>query len=94
MRSERSRLEQDAAGDGSDSREALAKRLGVRPAELGVMELRMAARDFSLDAPLTEDTGSSHVDLLADADEDIFNQDSAGDDKLDLLHVQIVWKPI
>lgn len=68
LRSERSAMEQEAAGkgDATASREALADRLGVSVDDLSEMEVRMGARDFSLDAPLSDDAGTAHVDMLED----------------------------
>ncbi len=68
LRSERSAMEQEAAANGGApaSREALAERLGVSIDELSEMEVRMGARDFSLDAPLSDEVGTAHVDMLED----------------------------
>jgi RNA polymerase sigma-32 factor len=67
LRSEKSRMEQDAGGHEEDASEReLADRLGVSEAEISEMETRMASRDFSLDAPLTVDGDISHVDVLVD----------------------------
>ena len=67
LRSEKSRMEQDAGGHEDDASEReLADRLGVSEAEISEMETRMASRDFSLDAPLTVDADVSHVDVLVD----------------------------
>ena len=58
-------------GSGSDSHDAdkVAKKLHVKPAEVREMELRMEGRDLSLDAPMGEDGGSSHVDFVASEDQ-------------------------
>lgn len=70
---------QGATADGSESDDGstmtqegaapssanLAARLGVEEAEVQEMELRLAARDFSLDAQLGESSRTSHLDMLA-----------------------------
>jgi len=43
---------------------AIAKSLDVKEAEVEEMDLRMGARDFSLDASVGEDSKTTHVDLL------------------------------
>jgi alternative sigma factor RpoH len=63
LRSARSRMEQAAQGIAADAH--LASELGVTLEELGEMQLRLAVRDYSLDAPLSDDTQRTHVDLLA-----------------------------
>ena len=44
----------------------IAKHLGVSEADVNAMEIVMAGRDFSLDTRLTDESGTSHLDLLAD----------------------------
>lgn len=44
----------------------IAKKLRVKPSEVMEMTQRMEGRDLSLDAPLGEDGGNSHVDFVAD----------------------------
>jgi len=60
----------DVAGtdaEGHDAaRDHLAGELGLDAKDVAEMELRMAARDFSLDAPLGEDSRSTHLDVVAD----------------------------
>lgn len=59
------------------SHASLANRLGVEEAEVQEMELRLAARDFSLDAQLGEGSRTSHLDLLPSAElnqEDVLGQ--------------------
>ena len=58
------RGEQVKASDG-----AIAKKLRVKPAEVMEMAQRMEGRDLSLDAPMGEDGGSSHVDFVQDGAE-------------------------
>jgi len=45
---------------------AIAKKLRVKPGEVLEMQQRMEGRDLSLDAPMGEDGGSSHVDFVQD----------------------------
>jgi RNA polymerase sigma-32 factor len=54
-------------GVDSDGRDALkiARKLHVKPAEVREMEQRMDGRDLSLDAPMGDDGGSSHLDFVA-----------------------------
>jgi RNA polymerase sigma-32 factor len=53
-------------GDDSDAADAtkIAKKLRVKPVEVREMEQRMEGRDLSLDAPMGEDGGYSHVDFV------------------------------
>lgn len=44
----------------------IAKKLRVKPTEVMEMTQRMEGRDLSLDAPMGEDGGNSHVDFVAD----------------------------
>lgn len=74
LRSERSRLEQEAKSRGDDAADStvmaeVAANLGVRVSDVEEMGVRMAARDFSLDAPVGEEGGSRHVDLLEAEDQ-------------------------
>jgi RNA polymerase sigma-32 factor len=55
------RGEQQKASEG-----AIAKKLRVKPAEVLEMQQRMEGRDLSLDAPMGDDGGSSHVDFVQD----------------------------
>ena len=65
LRSAKSKLEQELEGDeNTNPSDELARRLGVERGEIDEMETRMAARDYSLDAPLTDDAGTTHVDVL------------------------------
>ncbi len=48
----------------SPSAQRIARRLRVKPDEVLEMERRMEGRDLSLDAPMGEDGGSSHVDFV------------------------------
>jgi RNA polymerase sigma-32 factor len=66
LRGEKSRHEQEHKGELA-SAEELAKALGVEADEVHQMELRLAARDFSLDAQLGEDGGATHLDMVVEA---------------------------
>ena len=50
---------------GADEK-AIARKLRVKPGEVVEMQQRMEGRDLSLDAPMGEDGGSSHVDFVMD----------------------------
>lgn len=63
LRSERDRLEREAASEGSDT-ETLAERLGVGANDITTMEMRLAARDFSLDVEIQEGARQTHMDML------------------------------
>jgi RNA polymerase sigma-32 factor len=56
--------------DGADvtgaDEKAIAKKLRVKPGEVLEMQQRMEGRDLSLDAPMGEDGGSTHVDFAMD----------------------------
>ena len=49
--------------DGEDTAK-IAKKLKVKPGEVEEMTQRMLGRDLSLDAPVSDDSGRSHVDFL------------------------------
>lgn len=71
LRQAQRQAEQVAQGqlDGAALTGEVAQSLGVQAHDVVDMSARLAARDFSLDQPLTQDGGSSHLDRLADADE-------------------------
>jgi RNA polymerase sigma-32 factor len=56
--------EHGADSDGRDSSK-VASKLRVKASEVEEMAQRMEGRDLSLDAPMGEDGGSSHVDFVA-----------------------------
>ncbi len=60
----------------------IAKRLNVKPQEVREMEQRMGGRDLSLDAPMGEDGGNSHVDFVASEaigqDDEVADKEEAG----------------
>src|SRR5881398_3017059 len=62
--------------------EEIAKRLHVKPSEVREMEQRMGGRDLSLDAPLGEDGGNSHVDFVVSnstgQDDEFADKEEAG----------------
>lgn len=66
LRSERALLEKNALPGEKPTNADIAKHLGVSEADVDAMEVVMAGRDFSLDTTLTDESGTSHLDLLAD----------------------------
>ncbi|OGQ89359.1 MAG: RNA polymerase subunit sigma-70 [Deltaproteobacteria bacterium RIFOXYA12_FULL_58_15] len=74
LRSERDRADRDAGQGEVASTKSLAKRLKVAEGEVSGMEMRLASRDFSLDAQLEPGARQTHLDLLADKDS--FNQEA------------------
>jgi RNA polymerase sigma-32 factor len=69
----KNRLEQSLGPDLADlsdqERHAeLARVLGVRPKDVSEMEMRLSARDFSLDLTLEEGGDATHLDVLPDDD--------------------------
>ena len=66
LRSERALLEKNALPGEKPTNAEIAKHLGVSEADVDAMEVVMAGRDFSLDTTLTDESGTSHLDLLAD----------------------------
>ncbi|HZN95548.1 MAG TPA: RNA polymerase factor sigma-32 [Myxococcales bacterium] len=73
----RRELEKLGEGDGGGAVNVddIAKKLRVKPQEVREMEQRMGGRDLSLDAPMGEDGGNSHVDFVV-------SQSAAQDDEL------------
>jgi len=65
LRSEKNKREFETGQDRNGGHDDLAERLGVSKEEVSEMEVRLAARDFSLDAPLGEDADDSHIDMLS-----------------------------
>ena len=75
LRAARAKLEQQAAGNGTELTptqrlDDLATELGVDSADVMEMELRLAARDFSLDAEVGDDSAETHVSLLPAPEQD------------------------
>ena len=66
LRSERDKADRAAGPGETASQKSIAKRLKVAEGEVNDMEMRLAARDFSLDAELEPGARQSHLDLLAD----------------------------
>jgi len=64
----RTRREIEKLSGTEDSQDArkIAKKLRVKPTEVLEMTQRMEGRDLSLDAPMGDDGGNSHVDFVAD----------------------------
>ncbi len=71
----RTKRELEKLGGAEESQDAkrIAKKLRVKPGEVVEMTQRMEGRDLSLDAPMGDDGGNSHVDFVADGGE---SQDS------------------
>ncbi|MEW5848544.1 MAG: RNA polymerase factor sigma-32 [Myxococcota bacterium] len=70
LRSARAKLEAEAGGEelSPEQRvERLSEELGVQDSDVMEMELRLAARDFSLDMEVGEDGKETHLDLLPSA---------------------------
>ena len=59
-------LKFDGTDNTASDEKAIAKKLRVKPGEVLEMQQRMEGRDLSLDAPMGEDGGSSHVDFVMD----------------------------
>jgi RNA polymerase sigma-32 factor len=66
LRSQRALLEKNALPGEKPTNAEIAKHLGVSESDVNAMEIVMAGRDFSLDTRLTDESGTSHLDLLAD----------------------------
>lgn len=69
----KNRLEQSLGSDvallsDSERHTELARALGVRESDISEMEMRMSARDFSLDLALEEGGDATHLDVLPDDD--------------------------
>ena len=64
VRSERNKAEQEAGPGHKTTTAELAERLDVDEKDVIDMEMRMAKRDFSLDTALTEDSSTTHLDLV------------------------------
>ena len=57
----------EAEGESEAKYEHLASDLEVSKVDIVAMEQRMAARDLSLDSPLNDDPGLTHLDLLQES---------------------------
>ena len=81
LRSERERADRAAGPGMSASSHELAERLQVEEREIIDMEMRLAARDFSLDAEVQDGSRLTHVDLLVGEQggtvEDTYAEDEA-----------------
>jgi len=62
--------------------EEIARRLHVKPSEVREMEQRMGGRDLSLDAPMGDDGGNTHVDFVVSEgipqDDEVADKQEAG----------------
>ena len=79
LRSERSRMLQ--ASNGAQDNAKLAEALGVTEAEIDEMGVRLAARDFSLDAPIGDDADSSHLEQLPESSQSPESDLLAGEER-------------
>jgi len=68
VRSERTLADREAGPGNRASSLELAQRLGVGEADVIDMEMRMAIRDFSLDTALTNESSSTHLDMVPTGD--------------------------
>lgn len=59
-------IEKLQGAEKSQDPKRIAKKLRVKPTEVMEMTQRMEGRDLSLDAPMGEDGGNSHVDFVPD----------------------------
>jgi len=59
-------IEKLQGAEKSQDPKRIAKKLRVKPSEVLEMTQRMEGRDLSLDAPMGEDGGNTHVDFVAD----------------------------
>jgi len=76
-------LEKLGRGDGSsEDVRKIAKKLHVKPTEVLEMQQRMDGRDLSLDAPIGDDGGNTHVDFVpsgaAGQDDDLADSEERG----------------
>ena len=81
----RTRRELEKLGDADGSVvnvDEIARKLNVKSTEVREMEQRMGGRDLSLDAPMGEDGGNSHVDFVVSAtapqDDEFADKEEAG----------------
>lgn len=78
----RRELEKLGEGDTVVNAEDIAKKLHVKPTEVREMEQRMGGRDLSLDAPMGDDGGNSHVDFVVSQtvsqDDELGEKEEAG----------------
>jgi RNA polymerase sigma-32 factor len=66
----------------------IARRLHVKPTEVREMEQRMGGRDLSLDAPMGEEGGNTHVDFVASGAA-LQDDEFAGKEEADLIGVHV-----
>src|SRR5690242_10532546 len=81
----RTRRELEKLNHGADvalNVDEIARRLHVKPGEVREMEQRMGGRDLSLDAPMGEDGGNTHVDFVVSnttgQDDEFADKEEAG----------------
>jgi RNA polymerase sigma-32 factor len=64
-RRELDRVDGGGRATADELNDGIARKLNVKPAEVREMAQRLDGRDMSLDAPLGEEGGASHLDLVA-----------------------------
>ena len=69
LRSERDKADREAGPGETADVKSIADRLQLNETEVAEMEMRLAGRDFSLDAELEPGSKQSHLDLVADNSE-------------------------
>jgi len=81
-RRELEKLGENDGSTGGVNVDAIAQKLRVKPQEVREMEQRMGGRDLSLDAPMGEDGGNSHVDFVVSnsvaQDDEFADKEEAG----------------
>jgi RNA polymerase sigma-32 factor len=79
--------------DGAESvaadEKAIARKLRVKPGEVLEMQQRMEGRDLSLDAPMGQEGGSSHVDFVMD-DADLPDAELAEQEERHIVHEHVL----
>jgi len=63
LRSEKSKLEHNARGAGVSTQD-LAEALDVSERDVADMNMRLSSRDFSLDAKVSDESSTRHIDVL------------------------------
>jgi RNA polymerase sigma-32 factor len=86
LRSERERADRDAGAAGFASAGELARRLTVEETEIVEMEMRLSARDFSLDVELQTGARQTHLDLLPSYNTDQEDAYAAHEERALLRH--------
>ena len=85
LRSERERADREAGPGMAATTAAMAKRLAVREHDISDMEMRLGARDFSLDVELQDGSKQNHIDLLANPEGTVGQEDAYAHDEEQML---------